>query len=276
MAEHNAPAWRAWAAGAAFVGLLAGGLLVLRNEDEPPPPARPATPEPPVATRPVAPQPPQPLTRGELIRAVSRAADEYAAGTAPTVDLLAGRRLALTIPFGCGGPVEDLTEVRSGWSYDAETGTLRAKVEGEDWTAAPFIAATARGLTVEAAEGFWIDRPWTSAETCPPGAAVPAELSPIRQTLALVELFEPGTKRADRRSGRAYQAVETVKPGEIALDQGLRLRIEGRLVGLGDGPPIGCWSESPALRPVCVVRVRFDRIAITDAAGTRALAEWTD
>jgi hypothetical protein len=275
MAEQGAPGWRAWTAGAAFVALLIGGLLIVQTEDEPVPPVTPPTPEPPVATRPIVPQPPQPLSRGELIRAVAQAVDNYAADKPLNVELLAGRRFTINLPFGCGGPAEDLAEVQSGWTYDAETGALRVKVEPQDWTEAPFIAATAGGTTVEAAEGFWIERPWTAAESCPPRAAASAEPPTPRETLALVQMFEPGTKRADRRSGRAYQAVETVEPGEIALDQGLRLRIEGRLVALGDGPPIGCWSDNPNLPPICTVRVRFDRIAITDASGTRTLADWT-
>lgn len=275
MADPGATRWRAWAAGTAFVALLIGGLLIVRTEDEPVPPAAPPTPEPPAATRPVVPQPPPPLGRAELIDAVAQATDDYAAGRSAEVALLAGRRVALSLPFGCAGPAEDLSEVQSGWTYDAETGALRVKVQPQDWTEAPFIAATGGGTTVEAAEGFWIERPWTAAEACPRTTARP-EQAPARVTLALVELFEPGTKRADRRSGRAYQAVETVEEGEIALDQGLRLRVEGRLVALGDGPPIGCWSESPDLRPICVVRVRFDSIAITDATGTRTLADWKD
>jgi hypothetical protein len=275
MAEQGTPGWRAWTAGAAFVALLIGGLLIVRTENEPVPPTPPPTPEHVVATRPIVPQPPQPLGRAELIDTVAQAADDYAAGKPRNIQLLAGRRVALSLPFGCQGPAEDLSKVQSGWTYDAETGALRVKVEPQDWTDAPFIAATAGRTTIEAAEGFWIERPWTAAESCPPRATASAEPSTTRETLALVQLFEPGTKRADRRSGRAYQAVETVAPGEIALDQGLRLRIEGRLAGLGDGPPIGCWSDSPNLRPICTVRVRFDRIAITDASGTRTLADWT-
>lgn len=224
----------------------------------------------------MVPQPPPPLGRADLIEAVHQAASRYAAGDPPSVPLLAGRRVALSLPFGCNGPAEDLSEVQSGWTYDAETGALRVKVEPQDWSAAPFIAATAGATTVEAAEGFWIERPWTAAEICARGTAATSEQSPSRETLALVELFEPGTKRADRRSGRAYQTVETIEQGEIALDQGLRLRVEGRLVALGDGPPIGCWSEGPSVRPVCVVRVRFDRIAITDATGNLTLADWKD
>jgi hypothetical protein len=89
-----------------------------------------------------------------------------------------------------------------------------------------------------------------------------------------VELFEPGTKREERRSGRPYQAVKKVAPGEMALDQGLRLVVEGRLVAFDKDEAIGCWSPSPDRRPVCLIRVRFDRIAITGPTGDHVLAEW--
>jgi len=274
MSEGRAAGWRAWTAAAVFLALMIGGLILTRKDDQPPPPPAAPAPAEPVVTRPSVPEPPPPLGRADLIEAANLAASRYAAREPASVALLAGRRFVLNLPFGCEGPAEDLAELRSGWTYDPESRTLRAKVEPQVWTEAPFVQAIAQGATFEAAEGFWIERPWTGAETCPPNAGIPVEAPPSRETLALVELFEPDAKRAERRSGRAYQAVQTVHPGDVPLDQGLRLRVEGRLAAFGDGPPIGCWSETPNLRPICAVRVRFDRVAITDATGSRIFAEW--
>jgi hypothetical protein len=178
----------------------------------------------------------------------------------------------------------------TGWSYDADEGTLRVKVTPEVWTDAPELEQIAAGVAFEAAEGFWIRRPWQRADICPAKLATPqpepspsgspsAEatsppLPPVRQTLGIVELFEPGTKREERRNGRAYEAVEKVAPNEIALDRGLRLVVEGRLVAFDKDKAIGCWSPSPDRRPVCLIRVRFDRIAITGPTGDHVLAEW--
>lgn len=276
MTGPRTPGWRPWAAGFVFLALVIGGLLVARPEAEPPPSPVATPAEQPAPARPIVPQPQPPLGRADLVEAVQLAASQYAAGEPIAVALLAGRRFAVNLPFGCSGPVDDLEAARSGWTYNPESRSLRAKVEPQVWTDAPFIDAIAGPVAFEAAEGFWIERPWSRSENCPPGAGPSTEAAAVRETLAIVELFAPGAKRADRRSGRAYQAVQTMEPGAMALDRGFRLRVEGRLVALGDKPPIGCWSESPALRPICVVSARFDRIAITDASDSQTFAEWKD
>jgi len=267
-------AWRAWLAGAVFLALAIGGLLITRRAEAPTPAASPtpvASPSPQAAR---LPQPPPPLGRAELTEAAELAASRYAAGEAIPNTVLAGRRFILSLPFGCSGPVADLAEVQSGWTLDEDGRTLRAKVLPEELTETALMTATAGGAQVEAAEGFWIDRPWRLAETCP--AAASKDAVPDRQTLALVELYEPGAQRARRRGGRAYTAVQPVGAEPLDLSAGLRLRIEGRLAPIADGPPIGCWSESPAQRPSCLISARFERIAITDASGARVLAEWND
>jgi hypothetical protein len=223
------------------------------------------------------------LSRGDLIDAAALAASSTASGDQRPASDLPGRRFALSIPFGCSGPTANLKEAATGWSYDADKGTLRVKATPQVWTEAPILKAIAPGVAFEAAEGFWIERPWQRSETCPADVAAPqpgpspsptATPASIRQTLGLVELFEPGAKREERRNGRAYEAVQNIGPGDIALDHGLRLIVEGRLVALDKDKAIGCWSPSPDRRPVCLIRVRFDRIAITSPTGDHVLAEW--
>lgn len=267
--------WRAWLASGVFIALLAGGVLISRPTEPGAPSAQP-TPAP-KSTAPASTiaQPPPPLKRADLIRAAELAASRYAAGEPPQNTVLAGRRFVATLPFGCAGPVADLKATTSGWTLDEETGTLRAKVVPETFTEAPHLEPIAGGAAFEAAEGFWIDRPWSLTEACPPGSAGPSSAPPDRQTLALVEFFGPGTQRARRREGRAYEAVKPIQADQAGLSQGLRLRVEGRLAPIGDAPPIGCWSETPQQRPTCVISARFERIAITDASGTRIFAEWS-
>ncbi|MBA2920309.1 hypothetical protein GON01_01230 [Sphingomonas sp. MAH-20] len=293
MTDRRTSGWRAWAAAGIFVGLVVAGVLITRPAPKPAPaPTATATAEP---ILPAMPTPLPPLSRADLIEAARRAASSVAAGEARAASDLPGRRFALSIPFGCDGPTEALKQAATGWSYDAGKGTLRVKATPQVWTDAPGLKAIAAGVDYEAAEGFWVERPWQLSETCParspapgpspaPGeapASSPAPLPspsatplPVVQTLGLVELFEPGTKREERRNGRAYQAVQKLAPGEIALDRGLRLVVEGRLVAFDKDQAIGCWSASPDQRPVCLIRVRFDRIAITGPTGEHVVAEW--
>lgn len=284
MNDRKASGWRTWTAAGIFVGLVVAGVLISRTEPKPEPTPTPAaTPSPAPIVPAIVPRPLLPLTRSDLIDAADRAASHFAGGEQAPASDLPGRRFTLSLPFGCAGPAANLKEVPTGWSYDAEDGTLRVKVTPQVWTDAPILKTAAAGVGFEAAEGFWIDRPWKRSDTCPPQpGATPAQPEtpqaaapvPSRQTLGLVELFEPGAKREERRNGRAYEAVKKVEQGELALDKGLRLVVEGRLVALANGQAIGCWSPSPDQRPVCMIRVRFDRIAITGPTGEQILAEW--
>ena len=284
--------WRTWTAAGIFVGLVVAGIVITRPVDETPTTQAPkATPTAAPIVPAIVPRPLLPLTRADLIDAAAQAASRFASGEPAPASDLPGRRFVLNLPFGCSGPAPDLKKAATGWSYDAEDGTLRAKVTPEVWTEAPVLKTIAAGVAFEAAEGFWIERPWQRSETCPAKAAGPepspsptptasplptstAPLSPARPTLGLVELFEPGAKREERRNGRAYQAVKTVEPGALPLDRGLRLVVEGRLIALANGQAIGCSSPSPDQRPTCMINVRFDRIAITGPTGEHMLAEW--
>lgn len=298
MSDRKTSGWRAWAAATIFTGLLVAGFLISRPAPEPAPVPAPTSIPSPVAT-PIVPRPLQPLSRTDLIEAAGLAANRFASGEPAPASDLPGRRFVLNLPFGCAGPAADLKKTDRGWVYDEKEGTLRAKATPQVWTDAPFLKAIAPGVAFEAAEGFWIERPWQLSETCPAPTATDvtaapetnparettsspttnaprkeAAASPATQTLALAELFEPGSKRAERRNGRAYNAVQKLTAGELALDHGLRLVVEGRLIAIAEGQAIGCWSSSPDQRPVCMIRVRFDRVAITGPTGERTLAEW--
>jgi hypothetical protein len=292
--------WRALVAGGVFLALLIAAVSISRPEEETvaevsSPAPRPVQPEP---TAPVT-----PLTRADLIDVAARAADAHARGVAiaPEDSAVVGRRFTLRLPFGCRGPAAADSEAPMRWSYDEEAETLRIWVTPNVWTDAAPVRAAAEGIDYEAAEGFWIERPWlrrgecpvaqqppaadvaegneTTAEASSNEAASPVDSSetapaPARQTLALVELFEPGSRRAARRNGRPYTVVTKLAPDAIDLSRGLRLVITGRLARLKAGTPVVCGGTIIDERPLCLIGSEIDRVAITDASGERVLGEW--
>ncbi|HZG08003.1 MAG TPA: hypothetical protein VEZ70_03380 [Allosphingosinicella sp.] len=301
--------WRALVAAGVFVVLLIAAVLIARpdgpREDETPKPARKSAP-------PVVAAPSPPLARADLIDAAARAADAQARGLpAPAGDgELAGRRFTLRLPFGCTGSAAADSQAPMRWSYDETQGTLRVSVTPNVWTDAEPVRAAAAGVDYEAAEGFWIKWPWLRSGDCPlppppapaaepaaepaadaaqgnqaVSAAGPAEAAAdapaaeapaaeLRETLALVELFKPGSRRAARRNGKPYTVVAPLAPNEIDLARGLRVAVTGRIARFGAGATIVCRSEDVDRRPLCLVAVEIDRVAITDATGQRVFGEW--
>jgi hypothetical protein len=244
--------------------------------------------------------PTPPLARADLIEAAARAADSTARGVPAPPDLraLAGRRFMMKIPFGCGGTVQAGSAFE--WRYDADNQNLRASITPQAFTASALVGDLARGQAIEAAEGFWISRPWLRVGDCPsassppmPGTGEGAQVSvpespsvaspdPVssqpsaRETLGIVELFEPGSRRAARRNGRPYELVARIGPGEIDLASGLRLVLEGRLASTANEAPIACRSGGFERPPTCLIAAEFERVAVTDGSGQRVLAEWEE
>lgn len=282
MSEARGPRWRTWTAALLLLALPSLGYLLIRSEaptEVTNPAVRTPAPQSALPPKPAEPVRPTILGRAELIAAAAEAAAAYAAQRSPSANniALAGRRFVLRLPFGCDRPAEDTKELgTAGWHYDAETQTLRAQVTPEVWTDTPWARA-ASSQTFEAAEGFWISRPWSTAETCP---ALPIAASPDQgaapQTLGIVRFFEPDSSRAARRNGQPYRVSKKVVPEQAPGGDGLRLLIEGRLSVDPSRQPIGCWSANPDARPICVLNASFDRIAITDASGQTVYSEWRD
>lgn len=282
MSEARGPRWRTWTAALLLLALPSLGYLLIRSEaptEVSDPAVRTPAPQPALPPKPAEPVRPTILGRADLIAAAGKAAAAYAAQRTPSAEniALAGRRFVLRLPLGCGGPAEDAKELGSaGWHYDAETQTLRAQVAPEVWTDTPWARA-ASSQPFEAAEGFWITRPWARVETCP---ALPVVASPDQaaapQTLGIARFFEPGSSRAAQRDGEPYRVSKKVVPEQAPGPGGLRLLVEGRLSVDPSRQPIGCWSANPDTRPVCVFNASFDRIAITDASGQTVYSEWRD
>lgn len=246
--------------------VLAGAALLAACSPREPEPAAPAPPNPPPTPQ-TLPLPTPPLGRAELLDAVRAAASAAATGEAyPTATAeLGGRRFALRLPVGCGGPDP---KAAVGYAYDAQAGTLRVSARPQDWTR---LAQGRLFGQAEAVEGFWLRRPWLLSEACPVGAQG-AGPPPAPETVGLVQVFEEGSSRLTRRAGRAYEAVRKLDAQAVPAPGALRLVFEGRIAE-AEGRPVRCIALNPEARPVCIVRVELDRVAFEGAAGDM-LAEW--
>lgn len=270
------------AAGIVVVVLVALAFTNSRN-------ARPAAPGPALASTPApSPKPPpvpaaDPVVgRAELVAAANARAEAYAAdgdvAAGGERDPLAGRAFVLRMPFGCDGP-----QLRSGgaqafYEFDPQKRTVRLAARPGDWTSLPVVVETTRRGAIEAAEGFWIARPWSAQERCPAPRDKPvpaAPTPPAAETLGLVQLFAGSDSRVGRRAARPYEHVVKLGEGDAPLlAQGYRLVLEGRFGTFPDGRAAHCWSESLSHRPICVFAVAMDRVAFEDGDDGDLIAEW--
>ena len=158
---------------------------------------------------PAVPLPEPPLGRAELLAAVARAASATASGIddSEAQRSLAGARFELRIRFGCRGPAPDLSEAIFGWTFDRENRTLRVRatptISSEDEIVRKFA-----GEDVEAAEGFWIPRPWLLEPVCPAAIAVQAAPSPAEAEPASTanEADRPPSEAAANEAAAEEQA----------------------------------------------------------------------
>ncbi|MGY6637285.1 MAG: hypothetical protein ACXIUO_09120 [Erythrobacter sp.] len=269
----------------AVVSLLiagGGGFLLGRGTTEPMP----------VSTVPVAEQPDSKptseatssglLDRSDLIALASAAADAAAAGRDPGIEVnqADGRRFELRMPFGCDGPADEDSTVAMRWRYDVQDQALRLHVDpviwtGQDWW--PDDAAT----DVETIEGFWITRPWTSSEACPAGRNRPTALGtePVTlpgQTLALGQIFFTEGARRGRRNGEPFETTLRIPEDELATSEGFQLRIRGRLTRTRGYGPVQCKQPAgPEQRPICLLGVVVDEVAIENPTSKKTLATWS-
>jgi len=261
---------------AIVIVLAVVGYLMSRSRPAPAGTPRAAAP-PTVAA---LPRPEPPLNRAELVTAANTAAADYASGGAPppASAAMVGRRFSIRIPFGCEGPRVVASSAQASVEYDAARKTVTLAAQPAILTTLPLIQQLKDASKVEDAEGFWIPRPWSLSEACPPRRDIPAPATPTppaAPTLGLVQLFEAGGSRVLRRDGRPYQHVRKVDQQEpTLLSHTYSLLLEGRIVGYGDGQAIHCWAESPDHRPLCLYAVAFDHVAFEDAESGKVLAEW--
>lgn len=244
-----------------------------------------ATPPPPVAAAPAetteAPAAPAPtLDRAGLLQAMDAAASAYAAGQNSGASL-AGRRFVVRQAFGCAGETPPPAEAAPGsglatWSWGPRRESLKLVMAPGDWTESALLAGGADSW--EAAEGFWMSRPWLRAEGCPGVGSDPLASGPVApspQSVGLAAVFEEDGSRLGRRNGRAYEFTVRGEGDEApaAPVRGYRLVLEGRMTAFADGRAIRCRAASADQRPVCIGAVHLDRVAFETADGA-TLSEW--
>ena len=268
---------------AGFAAIVLAALVYRAGAKHDLPPAQPAAP-PPAAAAPIASAPAETMAinRAELIKEADAIASAYAADVQRPLrgkDPLAGRQFAVRIPFGCDGPQSRGGAAQAFYEFDPDKRTVRLVARPATWTALPLVQGAPGADRIEAVQGFWIPRPWSYSDACPPQRDQPVPASPTppaAQTLGLAQLFEAEGSRVALRGDRPYEQVLKLQQNEdLPTAQGYRLVLEGRFAAFPDGRAARCWSESSDHQPICLYAVHFDRIAFESADG-KALAEWRD
>lgn len=274
-------------AGGIAVALAVGGAGFLTGRATSPRSKMPAAAAPvaPPAVRATA-APPAPgaavMTRADLIALAAHAADASASGAAmpKAVADAVGQRFDLRLAFGCQGPANAESDATMRWRYDEKAGALRVHVAPSAWSSADVAAAGAQPRPDDRVEGFWIPRPWTGSETCPaqPDSPAPVGSEAVTlpgQTLAIVQVFDDDAARQRPRGGKPYETVVRATPEEVRTGQGLQLRIRGRIAEIPGRGPIDCRQPAgPEQRPICLVAVTMDDVAVDNPATGRTLATW--
>ena len=267
---------------AAILVVGVGGFVLGRSTSErPPSPAAPISGSVTAPERIPSDEPPRELGRADLITLANIAADDSAAkrATSPEVLKAKGRRFELRLPFGCNGAAAADSTAAMRWRYDPTEGVLRVHVAPNVWSASDWWTG-APPASVEAIEGFWIPRPWSSSDACPPAdddpevsGAEPVTLS--GQTLALAQFSTAQAARQGRRDGQPLAASLRVPADQFDSSKGFRIRITGRIAGVPGGGPILCRQPGGARqRPICLVATEIGEIVLENAANGDVLATW--
>lgn len=259
----------------AAIALGAAGFVIGRSTAPQPEPAPPVVAAPPTSPATTASE--GALRRAELIDLATQAADALTLGepVPDHVQAAAGQRFELLLPFGCSGPNESGPTMR--WHYDETNEALRVTVEPTSWDPGQWGLADASRF--EVAEGFWVTRPWSSSESCPQGGSpVPPDTDAITlpgQTLAIAQFFGDAAHRDARRDGRPYETVKRVPVANFDGSRGFVLRATGRIDTIPGSGPVHCVQPGGAeQRPVCVIAVRMDEVAIENPLTGDVVASW--
>jgi len=254
-----------------LTAVLIGLVITGRDRDKATPPAPAALP---AAEQ--APPPTETLGRPELINAAAAASAAYAQGAGPAagLSLLVGRAFELRIPIGCDGPSARTSKDQAIYSIDLGQKIVRLRARPQEVIAEP-IAEGLQTPDIESIEAFWLPRPWSPAEGCPPTAASTDEAPPTPPSLGVARIFRGAASRAGRHAERPYEYVLRVADAVVADKRNFDLVIEGRIAAFPDGEPTHCWAPAADTRPTCLIAADYDRVAFLDRDG-RPLAEWAD
>ena len=254
---------------------------------------------------PSVPRPQPPMDRAAILTAVAQAASATAAGIDDSAEhrSLDGSPFEFRIRFGCRGPSPDLQEAMFGWTLDRESGTLRLRATPTISSDGQIVQRIAGG-EFEAAEGFWVPRPWLLEPACPAAAAVrpappeekaetaaagdeaadvPAPVKdeqesesppPAWPKVGIAQFFRDTDTRTGRRGMKPYETVKTLDPAQPISSQGFNLVISGRLRALPGQRVIACVSRGADTPPDCIVSARIDRVRLERPDTREILAEW--
>lgn len=263
-------------------------LAVLLRQQEPPTPPAPA-PVPPqqqAAAPPPAPaavpQPLPPLGRRDLIEAARASGAVLAAvgDMAPPNKDLVGRAFTIRIPFGCNGLRIGAAPSQLSLSYDADNQSMTLTAQPNVWTQLPMVRTLPDLAGIDAVEGFWLSRPWSYSESCPPRldyAPLATPTPPTAQTLGLARFFGTGESRVLQHGDHPFTFTRKLPDGDLsALNHGYVLVLAGRLGRYQDGRVLHCWMEGPDHHPLCLFSVIFDHVAFEDASSGDTLAQWNE
>lgn len=261
---------------AAFI-LVGAGYFAGRStvrEPEAPVPVAAATQPPPAAPDPAI---LNALGRPGLLAMAAQAADAFASNVPmpATIHAAAGRRFDLVLPFGCeaADAVESPGAMR--WTLDPKAATLRVTVDPVIWQSDewPGDAATDGEAALR---GFWIARPWSTATSCaalrkPTANAAEAPPTPPSPTVAIARLIGA----ADAGKSRPYEIVMRAAAVDFDPQQGLRLRVVGRIQSGSAGSPVHCVQPAGGEHaPLCVITASFAEVRIENPKSGAVLASW--
>ncbi|MCP5411364.1 MAG: hypothetical protein H6924_04410 [Alphaproteobacteria bacterium] len=264
-------------------------LLVLFRQQEPPKPAARRRPHRHRKSRARRPRPPggahaamPPLDRRALIDGARASGAALAAtGELPPPDAaLGGRKFAIRIPFGCNGLQIGASPSQASLSYDADNKSMTLSAQPNVWTQLSLVQGLPNLDDIDAVEGFWIPRPWSYSDSCPPRVEYPAVVTPTpptAQTLGLARFFGKGDSRVLQHADHPFTFTRKLPDGDLsALNHGYILLLSGRIGSYQDGRALHCWMEASDHHPICLYSVIFDHIAFEDASTGETLAEWNE
>ncbi len=234
-----------------------------------------------------------PFNRTRLLFTVARAASSHSVGVDDTEvqRTLDGKRFEVRLRFGCDGQGPGRGD--HAWSVDPDGQTLRVRVVPTLSLNEELIRSVA-GKDAEAAEGFWLPRPWLLNAACPAAqpslrggvtepqitndteqVLPPPDLpAPAAQRIGIVQFFAPEDSRTGRRMDRPFESVKQLKDADQIGGQGFNLVLAGRLRARGDGRVILCVGNGRDRPPDCVVSADFDRVWIEQPEDKAVVAEW--
>ena len=233
---------------------------------------------------PTIPEVDPPLDRAALLFAAARAASAAALGQDDTEAQkeLRGDIFEVRIRFGCPSDTTRISVGPFGLGFDEKTGTLRVRAKPDVSEAEPWVRTVA-GETVEAVEGFRMNRPWLLDAACPISRSVPgrkvadAGISAAgerNQWVGIAQFFTGADSRTGQLDHRAYEATKNLGDGVKPSTKGYDLVLAGRLRQLPSGRIIACNAHDSQQPADCVISAKFDKVRIERGDNREVLAEW--